>query len=191
MADLQTPRNRPEAIRWAQEMVKEGAVFLDFETTDIKDAEVVQVGVLDINGQPIIETLVKPATSINPRAMAVHGITHEMVMDAPSFEEIYVQLSVSLAGRYVIAYNAPFDRGVLAGSCERRGLPLPKIKSWACAMRAYAVYHGHAGKNGYQWQSLSKACMQQKIIVDKAHDAMGDCMMTLALVKRMAEASEK
>lgn len=188
MSDLQTPRNRAEAIKWAQKMVQEGAVFLDFETTDIKDAEVVQVGVLGMDGQQIIESLVKPATAINPRAMAVHGITHEMVADAPSFEAIYVQLSVALAGRYVIAYNAPFDKRVLIGSCERRGLPLPKIRNWACAMRAYAVYHGHAGKHGYQWQSLSKACMQQKIVVNNAHNAMGDCLMTLALVKRMAEA---
>lgn len=188
MSAIGNPRNRSEAIRWAQQMMQESAVFLDFETTDIKDAEVVQVGVLGMDEQPIIETLVKPAKPINPRAMAVHGITHEMVEDAPSFESIYVQLSVALAGRYVIAYNAPFDQKVLIGACERRGLPLPKVKYWACAMRAYAVYHGHAGKHGYQWQSLSKACAQQRITVDKAHDAMGDCLMTLALVKRMAEA---
>lgn len=182
-----SPQTRIEAIAWARELLKNGAVFLDFETTDIKDAEIVQVGVLDAQGETLLQTLVKPAKPIHPKAMQVHGITPQMVAEAPPFESIYVTLSSALAGRPVVAYNMPFDRGVLMGVCERRRLPVPKVRTWTCAMRAYATYYGRIGKKGFQWQSLTMACNQQKITVANAHDAIGDCLMTLELVRKMAE----
>jgi DNA polymerase-3 subunit epsilon len=171
---MQSPQSRTQVTTWARELLKDGAVFLDFETTDIKDAEIVQVGIVDVEG-------------IHPKAMEVHGITPQMVKDAPTFEDIYVTVSSSLAGRPVVAYNMPFDRGVLTGVCERRHLPMPRVKVWTCAMRAYATYYGKMSRGSYQWQSLSNACIQQKIVVANAHDAVGDCLMTLELVKKMAQ----
>jgi len=54
-------------------------------------------------------------------------------------------------------------------------------------MRQYAGFYGQPGSRGYRWQSLSKACTQQKIPVVAAHDALGDCRLTLALLQAMAK----
>jgi len=40
----------------------------------------------------------------------------------------------------------------------------------------------------YAWQKLTLACQQQAIPVVGAHGAVGDCQMTLALIRKMAEA---
>ena len=40
-------------------------------------------------------------------------------------------------------------------------------------------------------QSLSAACMQQGIEVHGHHDAVQDCLLTLALIKAMAVAGEE
>lgn len=173
--------------RWAQELLSSNALILDFETTGLHGADIVQIGAVDMAGATAYDTLVKPAMPISAGAMGVHGITHEMVADAPIFESLYIELSVLLAGRTVVAYNAPFDKGILLGVCHRRNLPVPRIKGWECAMRAYAKFY-FGGRDGGKWQSLSKACMQQNIPIENAHSAVSDCKMTWQLLKRMAGA---
>lgn len=174
-------------IRWAQGLLGSNALILDFETTGLHGSDIVQIGAVDMKGNTVYETLVKPAMPISVGAMGVHGITHEMVADAPTFETLYIELSLLLAGRTVVAYNAPFDKGILLGVCHRRNLPVPRIKGWECAMRAYATYY-FGGRGGGKWQSLSKACMQQGIRIENAHSAIADCKMTWQLMKKMAGA---
>lgn len=57
-----------------------------------------------------------------------------------------------------------------------------------CAMQAYAELHGewNAEKGRYRWQKLSTAAQQQGVKVENAHRALGDCLMTLGLVRAMA-----
>jgi DNA polymerase-3 subunit epsilon len=171
--------------QWARNLLSSNALILDFETTGLHGADIVQIGIVDMNGNTTYETLVKPAMSIPSDATRVHGITNTMVENAPTFETLYIELSVLLAGRTVIAYNADFDKGILNGVCKRRSLPLPRIKSWECAMRAYARYY-MGGRGGGSWQSLSKACMQQNIPIENAHTAVADCIMTWKIMQAMA-----
>jgi len=164
------------------------ALILDFETTDAKDAEIVQIGAVNMQGDVLMETLVKPAKPITPGAQRVHGISAEMVADAPGFDKLYTKFSTLLAGSTVIAYNVKFEQSVIASVCARRKLPQPKPSVWTCAMETYAKFYGawNARYRSYTWQSLSNACTQQGIVVRGAHDAVNDCRLTLALMQRMA-----
>ena len=173
--------------KWAQNLLQSNALILDFETTGLHGADIVQIGILDMSGNAVYETLVKPSMTIPSDAIRIHGITNEMVADSPTFESLYIDLSVLLAGRTVIAYNAEFDKGILLGVCKRRSLPIPRIKGWECAMRSYARYY-MGGRGGGSWQSLSKACKQQNIPIENAHTAVADCIMTWKLMKVMAGA---
>lgn len=181
-------QEKQKAVEWAQQMLSSPAVIVDFETTDIKFAEIIQIGVIDMRGNTLLETFVKPNGRISSGARRVHGISDDMVAHAPPFNEIYVQLSTLLAGQTAIAYNAEFDRGVLRYECQQRKLPVPKAKSWACAMKNYAAYYGKWNNQRYAFtfQSLSNACIQQHIDAGSAHQAIGDCLMTLKLIQTMA-----
>ena len=57
-----------------------------------------------------------------------------------------------------------------------------------CAMQAYAEFRGEwsAEKGQYRWQKLSAAAAQQGVTVTNAHRALGDCLMTLGVVRAMA-----
>lgn len=184
------PRDRTNVIEWAQKMLNDNAIILDFETTGFKDAEIVQIGMIDSNGDTLMSTLVKPQERIPAAATKVHGITDDAVKDAPGFPEVFIDFSVAMAGRTVVAYNVSFEQGILKSVCQRHGLAQPRPKGWTCAMRNYAKFYGqwNPRRNSYTWQSLTNACIQQDIDVVDAHDAIGDCRMTLELVKRMAEA---
>jgi len=181
-------KDKTDAINWAQAMLKEKAVIFDLETTGFKNAYVVQIGVIDLSGDVLMDVLVNPGVPIPKDATGVHGITDEMVKDAESFKKLYIQLSLLLAGKTAIAYNVDFDKSILTTECQRLGLPMPKPKKWACAMKTYAAYWGqwNSRRKSYVWQSLSKACDQQDIVVKDAHQAIGDCQMTLALIQKMA-----
>src|SRR5262249_34556158 len=51
---------------------------------------------------------------IKPGASAVHGITDEMVKDAPTLEDVLLDLSKDVLGEkgLLVAYNAKFDVGM-------------------------------------------------------------------------------
>jgi DNA polymerase III subunit epsilon len=71
--------------------------------------------------------LVHPERPIPAAATAIHGITNDMVRDAPRFRDVAPRLR-GLFDRDTVfmAYNAGFDFGVLNGEFVRAGLdPLP------------------------------------------------------------------
>jgi DNA polymerase III subunit epsilon len=179
---------RQEAHLWAKNMLAGNPVILDFETTGVRDAEIVQIGAVDKHGTVLLNTLIKPIERIPAEVIRVHGITNEVVKDAPGFKDVYVQLSSLLAGATVVAYNADFEKGILNAVCKRHTLPRPRLKAWECAMKAYAKYWGQFNPRygDFTFQKLTNACAQQQIEVAAAHSGAGDALMTLRLIEAMA-----
>ena len=63
--------------------------------------------------------------------------------------------------------------------------------TWCCAMEKYAYFWDERrGKNNFKRYSLAVACKQQDITIDKAHEAVKDCLLTLQLIKVMALADD-
>lgn len=86
-------------------------VFLDTETTGFKsDAEVIQIGIIDLDGHVLMDTLVQCQGDIPDDAIEVHGITKESLTGAPLWTDIHHQLSQLLMdAELVIIYNDSFD----------------------------------------------------------------------------------
>ncbi len=179
---------KKKAITWAKTILAGNPVILDFETTGIGDAEIVQIGAVDKSGSVVMDLLIKPTQRIPQEVIRVHGITNERVKDAPGFPSIYVQLSVLLAGQTLVAYNADFEKGILQAVCRRHKLSLPRLAKWECAMKTYAGFWGAYSPKfgGFSYQKLTNACAQQQITVADAHSGAGDALMTLKLIETMA-----
>lgn len=183
------PSDRISAQQWAQDLLCEKFYVLDTETTGIgKMDEIVQLGIIDQDGVVVMNTLVKPTQTIPTGASNVHGITDHDVVEAPSYADLYVQLSAMLAGIPVVAYNMDFDWRILVQTTTLYQLPPIRTGARHCAMKRYAQFWGdwNAYRNDYRWQKLSDAAVQQKITVENAHDAIGDCIMTLGILQKMA-----
>lgn len=56
---------------------------------------------------------IKPDRLVDPEAIAVHGITDEMLADKPSFAEIAQQFIDYIKGAELLIHNAPFDVGFM------------------------------------------------------------------------------
>lgn len=185
------PRVREEVQLWAYQLLRSRFYVLDTETTGLDArAEIVQLALIDQDGQTVMNTLVKPTRPCPPEVTRVHGITNEMLADAPTLDDLYIALSSKLAASTLIAYNMAFDWRLLHQSLAVYGLPLPVGAKKQCAMEAYARYYGQRNRRtgGYTWQSLSNACRQQHIKLEYAHSALGDARATLALLHQMARA---
>lgn len=172
--------------RWAQGLLAdvEGTVILDTETTGLGSRdEVVQIGVLGMDGAVLLETLVRPVRArMNGKALRVHGIREEQLMRERPLNQIEPELVKVLQGKQVIVYNADFDRRMLRQSamvaeCNDL-LQMLRPARWVCVMRTYA--------RGGRWKKLSVACWEQRVEVKQAHDALGDCRLVLALLQKLA-----
>lgn len=164
-------------------------VVLDLETSD-KDphshrTEILEISALGPDGEILLNSLVKPEQSI-PNTF-LHGITDEMVADAPTFIEIYPQIRDIISGKVLVIYNANYDAYLLDNIIIRNGLDLPHFDQY-CLMQSYAEYWKAPGKYGnYAWQALGKACEQQHVSLTEAHRALQDTSATYALLRALAE----
>lgn len=111
------------AIAWARSLMgRTDWVILDTETTGLGSTDVViQIGVTDHRGVTLVDTLVRPAVAIGSGAQAVHGISAEAVAGARDFPTVLPELVRAIAGKTVVAYNAPFDRRLLDQTAVRHG----------------------------------------------------------------------
>lgn len=179
------PKDYNQAILWARGILESPAqwVILDTETTGLKDTDVViQLAVIDLNGNALIDTFLKPARNITftPEAIAVHGITPEMVVSAPFYKDIYPELSAMMKGKGIIAYNVEFDKRLLKQTAQQDSAPVIKA-NWECAMVQYSQYSG-------QWSEYHKNYKFQRL-PSGDHSALGDCRATLKIIQTMASSS--
>jgi DNA polymerase III subunit epsilon len=184
---------RQGVITWARQVVEESeALILDTETTGLEaHDEVIQLAIVDMQGNVLLQTLVRPTVPVGTEARAIHGIIDEVLAEAPSFAQQHETIAGLLGNRSVLAYHADFDRRLLAQTCAKYGLPPLAVAAWDCVMERYAHFWGERSAPGqHKPQSLSHACAQQGIHVHGQHEAVADCLLTLALIKVMAVAEE-
>ena len=155
-------------------------VYLDTETTGVnnKHDEILQIAIVDDNGETLLDTFVKPVkhTSWN-EAAAINGITPDMVDDAPTLEEITPLIIAAVKGKTVVIYNKAFDEGFIVPQ-------LAHAASVKCAMLPFAKEYGewNALKHGWKWQSLTKAAAHIGYQWEgNAHEAVADCLATRAV----------
>jgi DNA polymerase-3 subunit epsilon len=112
-------------------------VAIDFETADHGADSACAVGLVRVEGW---EVVAKVGRLIRPprryiRFSYLHGITWPMVQKEPAFADLWPQVAPLLDGaEFLVAHNAPFDRGVLRACCEFAGLAVPPVP-FVCSMR--------------------------------------------------------
>jgi DNA polymerase-3 subunit epsilon len=160
-------------------------VVLDTETTGLgADAEVVDIGVVDRHSQILLESLVRPRSGrVPPGAARIHGLTMRHLQAAPTWPEVLPSLIRALAGRRVLAWNAPFDRRMIEQSSrawDLKPLPIP----FECAMHRYALARGvRSGRYG-----LERAAVREGVLANRQeHRSVGDARLTLSVLRSVFE----
>jgi DNA polymerase-3 subunit epsilon len=184
-------RDRRIASQKAQEWIESNPVYLDTETTGLGNYdEVIEIVVLDDQANSLYASLIKPRGKIDPEAGRIHGITQEMLVNAPSWMDVWPQAKAVLVNRRIGVYNVEFDKRLINQSCDRSGMPrsLPE-GIFFDIMKIYAQFYGVKDpyRGTYRYQSLEQAGKQCNIPLPNAHRALADCLLARALLHHMAD----
>ena len=177
--------NRKRAIQTARDYANFKPVFLDTETTGLHNtAEIVEISVVNYDGSVLLETLVKPAHSIPWEVIRVHGITDEMVVEAPWWTDVWPEVKKNLQGRYVGIYNADFDIRMMKQSHDLNGMSweMSEVR-YFCMMKLYAQFYGSG-----RWQKLESAGRQCGLALPNTHRAKDDTLLVHAIFDHMVNA---
>jgi len=189
-------RERTHAIGKARELLTLDAIVLDTETTGLdENAEIVEISLLSMSGRVLLDSLVKPRTTIPPEATEVHGIGMEMVQDAPSFNELWeAGLDTILTSRPLTIYNAEYDLRLLEQTCRISGItPAKKIEA-ECAMKLYADFRGIRDERygEFKWHSLASAARQCGLrLPEDLHRSLADIRLTREVLLHIAGSEGK
>lgn len=105
-------------------------VVVDLETTglDPQLEAILEIAAVRLEAGRVVaswQTLVKPPADvpISAASLAIHGISAEMVADAPLIQTALVDFVTFLGEAPVVAHNASFDLGFLNKALATAGLP--------------------------------------------------------------------
>lgn len=123
--------DHPELTAWGW-INHYSPLFLDAETTGLGDTDqVIELSVVDENGEVLFSQLIRPTVPVHPEAAAVNGIPAADLEAANSWQFWHGEVKALLDGRLVICHNAEFDRRLLGQTCAARGLK-PITAEWGC-----------------------------------------------------------
>lgn len=115
---------------------------LDFETANSFVGSICAVGLAVVEDDTIIERkywLVRPHGNhdyFDPFNIWIHGITPDMVKDAPAWDSLYVsEILPRISGTVVAAHNAAFDMSALRHVLDVYGMEYPTTR-YICTCKA-------------------------------------------------------
>jgi DNA polymerase III subunit epsilon len=183
--------NIADVTQWASELIQRNPLILDTETTGFgKQAEVIEMAIVDIAGQILMKTLIKCQDRIQPGASRVHGITDDMLKSSniPTFPQVLNWIKAHIGNdKELVIYNSEYDLMVLRNTAKRYDLTFPAYRTH-CLMLQYSAYVGELGNYGdYLHQKLDKACSEFGI-ERASHRALGDAQAARQVLLKLAVA---
>jgi DNA polymerase-3 subunit epsilon len=179
--------DKQSAIAWSKAVLSDhDVVFLDTETTGLDErAEVIEIAIVDRDGDTLVNSLVRPIRPIPGPASAIHGILDHEVADAPNWAEFFPTISSICRDRTVVVYNADYDLRLIRQSCQLAGINQVSAR-FHCAMQAFACFHaGRATSDRPKFQRLDSAASRFSLDIPN-HRALGDALACLGVVRGMA-----
>lgn len=177
------------AVQFSRSVIQQKPVYLDTETTGLnKTDEIVEISVIDYDGAPLFESLVKPTQPIPPEASRIHHITSEMVRFASPWPLVWPQLKPIVTGRIIGIYNADFDLRMMQQSMERFRMPWRESFNTFDILKLFSDFRSEYDpiKRSYRYFKLEDAGRFFNISLPNAHRATADTLLTRAVLHCIA-----
>jgi len=191
------------ARNWARQW--EDRAFLVYQSEMTQARELVQICILNQDGEVQLNTYVKPRQEIvernflngHPTLFAYNAITNAMVADAPTFQEIALELRARLIGRSVLAYDSDAEAERLRLAVE--GIRAEPIRAhWDSVKFHCSLFHQDYTDAYADFRRYAPASFASDLTIDgalvtemRAHEALADARATLTLVRVLAAPAPK
>ena len=184
---------RQQVIQKAREILNLQPVVLDTETTGLGSYdEIIEIALVNHQGNVIYESLVRPTIEIPPDSTRINRISNEMVKSSPSWKEVWNQVQPLLSRKPVVIYNSEFDVRLMQQSHRIARIPWTNVFTPVCLMKLYAAFLGewNSYKNDFRFVTLEKAGALSGIQLPNSHRAADDTLLAYALLKHLASLNE-
>lgn len=119
-------------------------VAIDFQTANRWHKSACSVALATVKDGKIIDTfysLIRPGIlHFDKENTALHGITKEMVKDAPYFDELWPLIKEKINGKTLVAHYAKFDMDVLAEELAGNELAFPSCPVFCTCVLSQAMF---------------------------------------------------
>jgi DNA polymerase-3 subunit epsilon len=158
---------------------------IDFETANSSSASACSVGLVKVRDGDVVDRVswfIKPPLGhdhFNEWNTRIHGIMAPDVADALLWSEQLPDLVAFADGDYLVAHNAGFDMGVIAGACHASFIDIPSF-SYLCSLQV--------ARKTYNLDSyrLPVAAMAAGFEDFAHHDALADSEACAAIIVHAA-----
>jgi DNA polymerase III subunit epsilon len=148
-------------------------VALDFETANPDPTSACSLAVVTVENEEIVDCLSILIRPPSPRFdfSWLHGITWKDVAGQPTFRDHWSDIESRLAAaEFLVAHNAPFDRGVMRACCTANHVQMPdrpffctvqlSRRTWALRSNKLNLVCEHLGiaLHHHQAESDAQAC---------------------------------
>lgn len=107
----------------------------DVETPNFKNDRISSIGICVIEDGEIKESfysLVNPETHFDKFNVELTGISEQSVIDAPTFDKLWIKVKEYFDNAVLVAHNAPFDMSVLSKCLNAYGIIWKTKAPYAC-----------------------------------------------------------
>ena len=156
-------------------------VFFDLETTglDLSKDKIVSIATIKIDLEGNVEEktiLINPQILIPKEASDVHGITNEMVADAPTFKQVSKSLFLYFENCDIAGFNSDYyDVPLLMKEFSRCAIEFP---TWELNLLDVLKFEKHLNPNNLKevyFRYTGK-------VLEGAHDALNDIRATFEIL---------
>lgn len=147
------------------------------------ESEIVELGAVKWHKGQIVgqfQTLLKPSKPMTQENMNIHGISNEMVANAPLMKDQINAFCDFIQDSILIAHHAPFDLGFMAIEIEKAGLPFPNNVHFCSSLISRALLH----TTNHKLQTLVK---ELELVGGDAHRAYDDAYACLQVFFKATE----
>lgn len=157
--------------------------IVDIETTGgyAENHRITEVAIFNHDGIQVTDTyhtLINPGRNIPYYITGLTGITTEMVLDSPAFEEIAEEVFKRLEGKVFVAHNAHFDYSFLKKEFEQVGINWQSKKLCTVRLSRKII----PGLRSYSLGSLAESL---GIEISNRHRAGGDAAATVKIFDQL------
>ena len=101
-------------------------VAFDLETTGLSSRtdKIIEIGAVVLKGgveQDRFQTFVHPGRPLDKKIVELTGISDDMLVGAPTIEEVLPKFLDFVGNRVLVAHNSDFDTGFIRAECQRLG----------------------------------------------------------------------
>lgn len=163
-------------------------VAFDTETSGAYpiESEIIELGAVKwFKGEIVgrFQTLLKPSKPLVPENIRIHGITNQMVAEAPLMKDQILRFCEFIDGSILLAHHAPFDLGFLVIDIEKHHLVFPQNVHLCSSLLSRALLT----TTNHKLQTLVK---ELKLTGGDAHRAFDDAYACLQVLFKCIEKLE-